>query len=355
MELSFDDKYNILVNRDPTYEGLFIVAVKTTKIFCKPVCTARNPRPENVTFYDTIEEAIENGFRPCKKCRPLEPVNALPPAFKALIDHLEAHPHERIKDSDLAQWDIAPSQIRRWFRKYYQTTFQTYQRNLRMSAAHQKINAGAGVSDTAFDSGFDSLSGFTERFRSTFGTAPSDASSTIVINVKQILTPLGPMYGGADENGIYFIEFFDRVKLEEELTALCKELNAVILPGQNTHLQQLETELGEYFDRQRTEFTVPLQLIGSAFQQDVWRTLMAIPYGTTWSYKQQALHMNNLLAIRAIAAANGQNKHAILIPCHRVIGSNGKLTGYAGGLHRKEWLLKLETEHVQKATQLSLL
>ena len=150
------------------------------------------------------------------------------------------------------------------------------------------------------------------------------------------------MTGGATAQGVCFIEFIDRIRLECELERLKKELKAELVPGENAHLIQLRKELGEYFDRKRTDFTVQLHFTGTAFQQSVWDALCKIPYGKTWTYKQQALHMENLPGIRAVAAANGQNKHAIVIPCHRVIGSNGSLTGYAGGLSKKEWLLRFE-------------
>lgn len=158
----------------------------------------------------------------------------------------------------------------------------------------------------------------------------------------EIETPLGTMIAGATEQGVCFVEFIDRIRLERELERLEQELGAPMVSADNPHLEQLRQELDEYFARKRTGFTVALQLTGTSFQQEVWKALCGIDYGKTWSYKEQAAHMGKLPAIRAIAAANGQNKHAIVIPCHRVIGSNGSLTGYAGGLSKKEWLLKFE-------------
>jgi len=174
----------------------------------------------------------------------------------------------------------------------------------------------------------------------------------MTIHVKHIQTPLGSMYGGADDQGICFIEFIDHIKADAGLARLCKELNAAILPGENEHLLKLEVELQEYFGKKRTAFSVPLHLTGTDFQKTVWKGLMEIPYGKTWTYKQQAIRLGNLPAIRAIAASNGQNKHAIVIPCHRVIGSNGKLTGYAAGLSKKEWLLKFEMDKVGQTLEL---
>lgn len=173
------------------------------------------------------------------------------------------------------------------------------------------------------------------------------------IHYKTLQTPLGTMYGGATDQGVCFIEFIDRVKLDTELAHLSRELHAEIQPGEHSHLTQLEKELEEYFDRKRTHFNVALHLTGTDFQKSVWQMLREIPYGKTWSYKQQAIRMNQLSAIRAMAAANGQNKHAIVIPCHRVIGSDGKLTGYAAGLSKKKWLLDFEMERALKAPELA--
>lgn len=160
------------------------------------------------------------------------------------------------------------------------------------------------------------------------------------------------MYAGATEQGICFVEFIDRIKLDKELARLSKELDAALEPGDNEHLQQLEQEMTDYFDKKITTFTVPLHLTGTDFQKSVWQSLMEIPYGKTWTYKQQAVRLEQLPAIRAIAATNGQNKHAIVIPCHRVIGSNGSLTGYAGGLDKKRWLLNFESDKVGQTLEI---
>ncbi len=172
------------------------------------------------------------------------------------------------------------------------------------------------------------------------------------ILVKHFETPLGAMCAGATEHGICFVEFIDRIKLDKELTRLSQDLNASQQPGENEHLLLLEKEIAEYFDKKRTGFTVPLHLTGTEFQKSVWHSLLEIPYGKTLSYKQQALRLGHLPAIRAVAATNGQNKHAIVIPCHRVIGSNGNLTGYAGGLNKKKWLLDFEMDKATLAPEL---
>ncbi|MHA3046185.1 methylated-DNA--[protein]-cysteine S-methyltransferase [Riemerella anatipestifer] len=160
---------------------------------------------------------------------------------------------------------------------------------------------------------------------------------------KTINTPLGEMIAIADDNGIYLLEFTDKKHLDTELKKLYSTLNnSNIKEISNLHLETLEKELNLYFNQNLKEFSVPIQLLGTPFQKQVWQTLLKIPYGITKSYLQQAIMMDNPKAVRAVANANSLNKIAIIVPCHRVIGSNGTLTGYAGGLWRKEKLLLLE-------------
>lgn len=175
-----------------------------------------------------------------------------------------------------------------------------------------------------------------------------------VIYVTSVETPLGIMWAGARAEGILFVEFLDRIHLQKELQKLGKLFDAkYILEENHPHLKQLKEELIFYFQQSLTEFKVPLVLTGTDFQKKVYQSLREIPYGKTVTYKEQSIKLGNLKAIRAVATANGKNNHAIVIPCHRIIGSDGSLTGYAGGLWRKKELLKLENALPQN--QLTLL
>lgn len=160
-------------------------------------------------------------------------------------------------------------------------------------------------------------------------------------------TPLGTMFAGVVEQGICLLEFTDRKMLETELKSLAKLLNANIIQGANPHFDILKQQLDEYFEGKRKEFSVPLFTTGTEFQQSVWKELQNIPYGTTRSYRQQAIALKKPEAVRAVANANGMNRIAIIIPCHRVIGNDGNLTGYGGGLWRKKWLLDMEKKNVK--------
>jgi len=218
----------------------------------------------------------------------------------------------------------------------------------RSDTTFKKIQNGDSVTSAAFDAGYESLSGFNDSFKSVFGVSPSNSKNKLIIDLTRFETPLGTMFAGATEQGICLLEFTDRRMLETEFKQLTKLLNATIVLGENPHFIALHEQLNQYFDGKRNEFTIPLVTPGSAFQQAVWKELQNIPYGSTRSYKQQAFALKNIDAVRAVANANGMNRIAIIIPCHRVIGTDGSLTGYGGGLWRKKWLLDLENEYQLK-------
>jgi len=187
-----------------------------------------------------------------------------------------------------------------------------------------------------------SFNDLSARVRSILGEQPEASGEKADLHIVQLPTPLCPMAACASSRGVCLLEFTDNRRLERELHDLVKRLNAVILTGTNPHLDQLQNELQAYFAGQLKEFTVPLHTPGTEFQEAAWKILQDIPYGETRSYKQQAIAVGNPQAVRAVAAANGQNRVSIVIPCHRVIGADGSLTGYGGGLDRKKWLLDHE-------------
>ncbi|RLA06132.1 MAG: XRE family transcriptional regulator [Gammaproteobacteria bacterium] len=340
-KLSFDQKYDN-IKKDSNYDGVFITAVITTGIFCRPTCRARKPHKKNVLFYDDPQTAIKYGFRPCKICHPMQIIGQTPEYIKNIIKELNQNPYLKIKDYDLRQRDISPATIRRWFQKYHNITFHAYQRMLKINMAYNQIKGGNSITDTAFGLGYDSLSGFNYAWQSIFGKPASKQNNKKIINIIRFNTKLGAMFACASQDGLCLLDFTDRRMLETEFKDLCKRLNAVILPGDNKYLDVAQIQLEEYMTGKRDKFDIPLDMVGTDFQKQVWQVLLKIPYGKTWSYKQQAQILQNPKAVRAVANANGCNKIGIIIPCHRIIGSDGSLTGYGGGLYRKQWLLDLE-------------
>jgi AraC family transcriptional regulator of adaptative response/methylated-DNA-[protein]-cysteine methyltransferase len=175
-----------------------------------------------------------------------------------------------------------------------------------------------------------------------------------MITTTRIETELGVIIAGATDDGICLLEFSDRRMLKTEYKDLERYLKATIVDGENFHFTALRKQITEYFEGSRKEFTLPLVTPGTPFQQTVWKELTKIPFGTTRSYLEQSIALGKPESIRAVANANGMNRISIIIPCHRVIGSDGKLTGYGGGLKRKKWLLDHEKKYSGKAIDLEL-
>lgn len=334
--------YKALVNRDSSFEGIFFSGIRTTGIFCRPTCTAKKPKEENVEYFSSTKLAIDSGYRPCKLCRPMEKYGETPEWIRGLLDELNDNPGVRIKDFELTQRGFDPSRVRRWFLKNHGMTFQAYLRSSRINHAFKQIKRNKDVARSAFDNGYESLSGFNEAFKKTTGFKPSESKTNKVVTVKRILSPLGPIFIGATDKGICLVEFTDRRMIETQINRLRNSMKAEFIQGEHANLDMLEKQLEEYFHGKRTSFDVPLVLTGSEFQKKAWEALMQIPYGETRSYQEQAIKVGDKNAVRAVARANGDNKISILIPCHRVIAKNGKLAGYGGGLWRKKYLLDLE-------------
>lgn len=330
------------LTRDATYDGVFVLGVRTTGIFCRPSCPARKPLPQNVTYYATPCDAMFAGFRACKRCEPLN-VTGTPPAWvQDLLQMIDADPTARITDAHLRERGTDPARVRRYFLKQYGMTFQTYCRARRMGQALTQIREGTNLDDVTLGNGYDSHSGFREAFVRTFGHPPGKARDTECIRVQMAETPLGPMVLGATSGGLCLAEFTNRRMLEAQFATLRRLFGCAIVPGTSPHLDHAQDELNRYFAGDLRDFTVPLVYPGSPFQQSVWNALRTIPYGETRSYQGLAQALGQPTASRAVGTANGLNRIAIIIPCHRVVNKNGELGGYGGGVWRKQALLDLE-------------
>jgi len=339
---SDDQMYAAVVRRDVGFDGVFYTAVRTTGIFCRPSCPAKTPLRSNVEFHATARDALFAGYRACLRCRPLERTGSTPEWLRPLMEVVASSPDRRVRDTDLRAMGLEPVRVRRWFRKHHGMTFHAYQRGVRLGRALTQLREGEEVTRTAYDSGYESLSGFNDAVQRLVGRSPGASRDLTVVQLTRVLTPLGPMIAGATDAAVCLLEFADRRMLERQLERITRLLRCTLVPGGNDVVRALERELEAYFDGRLREFTVPLDTRGTEFQQSVWRALQTIPYGETRSYAQQAVMVGQPAAVRAVARANGDNRIAIVIPCHRVVGADGKLTGYGGGLWRKRWLLDLE-------------
>jgi AraC family transcriptional regulator, regulatory protein of adaptative response / methylated-DNA-[protein]-cysteine methyltransferase len=329
------------LRKDRSYDGIFFLGVKTTGIFCRPSCPARRPLPQNVDYFSNVREAIFAGYRPCKRCRPLETDGRAPEWVGRALEMVRGA-ESRIRDSELKRSGIDPYRMRRYFQKHYGMTFQAYCRAQRMGDALHELRTGAPLDEVALGNGFESHSGFRDAFMRTFGRAPGSSRSLDRIVVSWQESPLGPLVTAATEQGICLLEFTDRRMLEAQFVTMKRLFSCAILPGENEHILHLRKEIDAYFQGKLQQFSVPLVYPGSPFQIRVWNELLRIPYGETCSYEELARRVGSPLAQRAVGHANGLNRIGIVIPCHRVVNKDGKLGGYGGGLWRKQRLLDLE-------------
>lgn len=334
--------YAALNARDPAYEGRAYVGVTSTGIFCRLTCPARKPRPENCRWFSTAREAEAAGFRPCKRCHPVGATAEGDASVSALRRAMEADPGRRWTEADVEEMGFDPSTIRRAFRRHFGMTFLQMARNLRLREGARRVAGGDAVIEAQLDAGFDSASGFRQAFSKLFGHPPAAMRSGDGLIADWIDTPLGGMIAVADDRALHLLEFTDRTALTPQLARVSKAAKGRVGLGSTDITRETTRQLGDFFAGSRACFDLPLSPHGTHFQRRVWDALCAIPAGETRSYAEVAIAIGQPTATRAVARANATNGIAIVIPCHRVIGSDGTLTGYAGGLWRKEKLIAAE-------------
>jgi AraC family transcriptional regulator of adaptative response/methylated-DNA-[protein]-cysteine methyltransferase len=334
-----DQLYQALLDRDAAYDGRAFVGVTSTGVFCRLTCPARKPKRENCRFFDTPATCLEAGFRPCLRCHPLGQTD---PAHQALLEAVRADPARRWSEADLVAQGLDPSSLRRSFRRQFGMTFLEYARQARLRAGFGTLAGGGRVIEAQLDAGFESASGFRAAFARLLGRAPGAFTGKEMLKADWIDTPLGGMIAVADKRALHLLEFTDRRALPAELRRLSVQVRGDLGLGRGAVTEALCQSLGRYFSGQAVDFDIPMVLHGSDFARAVWDALRKIPAGATRSYSEIARAIGRPEAVRAVARANGANQISILIPCHRVIGADGALTGYGGGLWRKERLIALE-------------
>ncbi|WP_378941977.1 bifunctional transcriptional activator/DNA repair enzyme AdaA [Paracoccus sp. R86501] len=337
-----DQLYAALLARDPAYEGVALVGVASTGIFCRLTCPARKPLARNCRWFATATDAQRAGFRPCLRCKPQGAQADAHPVIDQLMTALAQRPGHRWSEDCLVQMGLDPSTVRRLFRRHFGESFLQMARAARLRQGIGRLHQGGRMIDAQLDAGFDSASGFRRAFAQLFGHAPQQMTSDADLRADWLDTPLGGMIAIADTRALHLLEFVDRKALPAGLRRLSALSSGRIGLGRTDITAQTEAALGDFFAGHSGRLQVPVKLAGTPFQQRVWQELQRIPAGQTRSYGQLAHAIGQPSAVRAVAGANGANRLALVVPCHRVIGADGTLTGYAGGLWRKEKLIALE-------------
>ena len=329
--------------RDPSYDGVFVTAVSTTGIFCRPTCPARRPRPEHVEFFRSPREALLAGFRPCRRCRPMEPDGTPPPWLAPLLAEVESDPSRRWRDADLRARGLSPGRVRRWFHTHHALTFQAYSRARRLAAALGQIQSGSEVTEAAFASGYDSLSGFNEAFRRLLGNSPTAVKDAPLLTIARIPSALGPMVAAADERALLLLEFADRRMLETQLATLRRRLGCGFAPGTNGVIERVTREARRVLRRtapelrdaaRHTRHRIPAG--GVATARGASRTARRSP-----TPRSRARSRPSRRGARGGEGGRRQpHRHSGSLPSRG--RANGDLTGYGGGLWRKKRLLEIE-------------
>jgi len=353
MELPRDDDtlFAALIARDPSYDGFAYVGVKTTGIFCRLTCPARKPKRTNVVFFSCRDAAQDAGFRACLRCKPLDLKRPTSGALETLRDRIKTEPDRRWSTEDVKALGYDPSTVRRAFQREYGVTFAQYARSQRLGLAVNRLQQGGSVMDAQLDAGYESGSGFRDAVSRLIGDAPIRTTAHQILTAQWLDTPIGAMLAVADDAGLHLLEFAERKALPAEIERLRKRVGPICF-GQHTMLDTLARQVDDYFAGRSTSFDLPIVQKGTPFEGIVWDALRQIPAGQTRSYGEIARHIDRPDAPRAVARANGANQIAIIVPCHRVIGADGSLTGYGGKIWRKQWLLEHERRIASTRSQL---
>lgn len=338
-DLDDEARWRIALAKDRRFDGCFVTGVLSTGIYCRPSCPARAPKRENVRFFARPEDAEAAGLRACLRCRPEAQARDEAAVARGLALLRDADAAVSL-DQLAAAVGYSPTHFQKVFKRAVGLSPAAYIRALRLERAADALSAGEKVTDALYDAGYSAPSRFyaaSERL----GMTPSVWASGgrgVTIHWAVVGTSLGPMLVAATAKGVC------RLSFDEGCEALAARFpNAVLTEGGESFAALLQ-QVVDAVESPGSDHAVPLDVQGTAFQEAVWQELRRIPPGETRSYAQIAAAVGKPGAVRAAGSANGANNVAVLIPCHRVIRSDGSLGGYAYGLAIKQALLDKERQ-----------
>jgi AraC family transcriptional regulator of adaptative response/methylated-DNA-[protein]-cysteine methyltransferase len=348
-----EDRYAAVVARDQGADGSFFYGVRTTGVVCRPSCASRTPKRENVSFHDTVADAIAAGFRPCKRCHP-ESLDAGTPQAQlhadvvtAVCREIDRTVHDGTAAPTLAQLSertgFSPFHLQRLFKRATGTTPREYATAARAQRMQTALERSRSVSEAMHTAGYSSSSRLYEQSTQRMGMTPSQSKrggggETIRFAVGE--TSLGTILVAATTKGICAIQLGDDP--DALVRALDERFPNATLVGDDASFAQTVARVVALVESPTTTLDLPLDIRGTAFQQRVWRALTTIAAGTTWTYTELAAVIGQPRAVRAVASACAANEIAIAIPCHRVVRASGELAGYRWGIDRKSMLLTRE-------------
>ena len=339
-----DELWRAVLARDRAADGQFVYAVKSTGVYCRPSCPSRRPKRESVEFFVKPADARRAGYRSCLRCLPDQP-DAQSKWIADCCRLLERDLDRAVSLAELAALaGVSVFHLQRTFKQHLGVTPREYQDALRMGRVKQGLSNGSSITDAIYDAGFNSVSRFYERAGEHFGMSPftyKRGGAGQAIRFTVFPCSLGAAVIATTDQGVCSVAFGDgEPALERSLRG---QFAQAVIVRDDAGLENHAAALRDYLGGQRMSIDLPLDIRATAFQERVWRLLATIPYGETRTYSQIAQQLGQPTAARAVATACASNAVAVLIPCHRVVGKNGSLSGYRWGIDRKRRLL--ETEH----------
>jgi AraC family transcriptional regulator of adaptative response/methylated-DNA-[protein]-cysteine methyltransferase len=332
---------------DRRFDGVFFTCVVSTKIFCKPSCRARLPKRKNVLFVRSSESAENKGFRACFRCKPLEllAVNEQVQKIMKACELIESEETDSLEKLG-GMLDLSPSYLQRTFKKIVGVSPKKYSDQIRLEKFKNEIRKGSEVTDAMYESGFGSSSRLYENVSGKMGMTPGvykKGGKGMKIEFAVTDCELGRLLVARTEKGVCGVKFGDS---DQELSDdLIEEYPRAEISKDNSNLKEFIDAILEHLEGKRAHLDLPIDVQATAFQMQVWETLRSIPYGKTLSYTEVAKRIGNEKAVRAVASACAKNRVALVIPCHRVIGTNGKMSGYRWGIERKKKLIEKEKQN----------
>jgi len=329
---------------DKRFDGLFFTCVITTKIFCKPSCPARLPKRENVIYVKSRKDAEDSGFRACLRCKPNE-INTVNEQVEKMLIACELLETEEGVSLDVLgrKLNLSPSHLQRTFKKVIGVSPKKYAERNRLEKFKSGIKKGSDLTEAMYSAGFGSSSRLYENASEKLGMTPrtykkGGKGMEIIFTITDCV--LGRLLIARTEKGICGVKLGDRD--EDLFSDLKEEYPRAEISKDEKNLKKFTQIILDHLDGKTPDINLPIDVQATAFQMQVWEELRKIPYGETLSYSEVAEKIGNKKAVRAVASACARNKVALIIPCHRVVGKNGKMSDYRWGTERKKKLLENE-------------
>lgn len=342
-----EQRWAAVVQNAKEADNSFVYGVKTTGVFCLPSCKSRRPNRSNVEFFNDSSKALTAGYRDCKRCKPLARAGENRNQDKIIkaCQLIKASEHEIKLDELAARVGLSAYHFHRLFKKLLGVTPKQFFKMVQMNRLQEKVVDGESVTDAIYSSGFGSSSGFYENTSKQLGMEPrryKKGGEGVQIFYGFTECFLGVVVVGATEKGVCCVEIgSDRVLLFQQLQ---ERFPQALFEKGDSKFEDLLEEVVNTLNKPVEKHSIPLDIHGTAFQKRVWQTLLTIKPGTTMTYSQVTAQIGSPKAVRAVASACASNKIALLIPCHRVVGKDGKLAGYRWGVQRKKKLLEAEAK-----------